>query len=234
VAFQRQGQELISVSSKPCGFIVLQGDFAPTPGTQIQIGPDPNLFLSFSSDHELSVGADRFAGWLSEPGQDWATGVTTMMGELGGSFFPWIGLQGLRGEGRRLLHAGLTARGNLADQAVIPALSGLGGEWKSMNTMVLIEADGAAAMMRPPGQRPPLTDVNSPWDRTPFEVYVRQLGPGSYAAQRLVESVQKWDRAGRPKSRWHIRALPAEMAYTAREGEFLLDRKWTKLVIRYQ
>jgi hypothetical protein len=103
-----------------------------------------------------------------------------------------------------------------------------------MNTMVLVDADGAAAMMRPPGRRPPLTDVNSPWDRTPFEVYVRQLGTGSYAAQRLVATIQEWDRAGRPESRWHIRALPAEMAYIPTEGEFLLDRKWTKLVIRYQ
>ena len=69
---------------------------------------------------------------------------------------------------------------------------------------------------------------------TLFEVYVRQLGPGSYAAQRLVESIQKWDRAGRPKSRWHIRALPADMAYTLKEGEFLLDRKWTKMIVRCQ
>jgi hypothetical protein len=102
-----------------------------------------------------------------------------------------------------------------------------------MNTMVLIEADGAAAMMRPPGQRPPLADVNSPRDRTPFEVYVRQLGPGSYAAQRLAESIQEWDRAGRPKSRWHIRALPAERAYSPAEGEFILDYGGAKLIIRY-
>jgi hypothetical protein len=157
------------------------------------------------------------------------------MGELGGSFFPWMGLRGLQGKEKRPLHAGLTAKGDLADQDVIPALSGLGGEWKSMATMVLIEAGGAAAMMRPPGQRPPLADVNSPGDRTPFEVYVHQLGPGSSAARRLVESIQEWDRAGRPKSRWQIRALPAEMAYyTLKKGEYLLELKWTKLVIRYQ
>jgi hypothetical protein len=78
-----------------------------------------------------------------------------------------------------------------------------------------------------------LADVNAPWDRTPFEVYVRQLGPSSSAAQWLVESIQEWDRAGRPRSRWQIRALPAEMAYTLKEGEYLLDHKWTRLVIRY-
>jgi protein-L-isoaspartate(D-aspartate) O-methyltransferase len=241
VAFERRGRELVSVSTRGCGFMALQGDFAPTPDTRIQIGPDPNLFLSigdeflsFADEGDLPVPADRFAGWLSEPGQDWATGITTRMGELGGSFFPWIGLCGSQGKEGRLLHAGLTARGDLVDQDVIPALFGLGGEWKSLTTMVLIGADGAAAMKRPPGQRPPLADVNAPGDRTPFEVYVRQLGPGSDAAQRLVASIQEWDRAGRPKSRWHIRALPADMAYPLAEGEFLLDREWTKLVIRYQ
>jgi len=152
------------------------------------------------------------------------------MGELGGSFFPWIGLQGKES---RFLHAGLTAKGDLADQGGIPALFGYGGEWKSTTTMVLIGADSAAAMKRPPGQRPPLTDVNSPGDRTPFEVYVRQLGPGTAAAQRLVESIQEWDRAGRPKSRWQIRALPAEMAYIPTEGEYMLDYGGANLIIRY-
>jgi len=239
-AFQRQGQELVSVSAKGCGFMALQGDLAPSPGSRVQVGSDPNLFLSFGDEFlsfwdegELPVMTDRFAGWLSEPGQDWATGITTRMGELGSSFFPWLGLQGLQGEERRLLHAGLTAKGDLADRDDIPAGFGLGGEGKSTNTAVLIEADGAAAMMRPPGQRPPLADVNSPWDRAPFEVYVRQLGPGSYAAQSMVRSVQDWDRAGRPKSRWQIRALPAEMAYISAEGEYVLDYGGAKLIIRY-
>jgi hypothetical protein len=103
-----------------------------------------------------------------------------------------------------------------------------------MNTVVLIEADGAAAMARPPGHRPPMVDINHPHDPVPFEVYVRQLGPGAYAAQCMVESIQDWDRAGRPEPRWHIRALPAEMAYTPAEEEFLLDYGGAKLVICYQ
>jgi protein-L-isoaspartate(D-aspartate) O-methyltransferase len=235
VAFERQGRELVSISAKGCGFMVLQGDFAPAPDKQVQVGPDPNLCLSFQGGRESPVTADRFAGWLSEPGQAWATGVTTTMGELAGSFFPWSALQGSQGQEGAATRAGLSARGDLADQDVIPALSGLGGEWKSINTFVLVETDGAAAMMRPPGQRPPLVDINNPHlqDPVPFEVYVRQLGTGTRAAERMVRSIQDWDRAGRPASRWHIRALPAETACTPGEGEFLLDREWTKLVIRY-
>lgn len=233
VAFQRQGQELVSVSARGCGFMALQGDFAPKPAKRVQIGPDPNLSLFFDGDSELPVSEDRFATWLSEPGQDGATGVTTTMGELMASYFPWMGLQEPQGEEKTAVRARLAARGDLADQDIIPALSGLGGEWKSLNAFVLIEADGAAAMMRPPGQRPPLVDVNHPHDPAPFEVYVRQLGPGTHAAQCMVESIQDWDRAGRPKSRWQIRALPADMEYAHAEGEHVLDYGGAKLIVRY-
>jgi protein-L-isoaspartate(D-aspartate) O-methyltransferase len=238
VAFERRDQELVSLSASGCGFMGLQGDFGSSQVAEIQIGPDPNLclFLAFDGERGLPTSADQFAAWLSEPGQDWATEVTTTMPEIGDRFFPWASLQGVQGNERADLRAGLSARGDLADQQVIPALWGLDGERKGMHTFVLIEAGGAAALMRPPGQTPPLIDVDHPPDHPPtaFELYVRQLGPDSHAGQCLVETIQDWDGAGRPEPNWHIRALPAEMAYTSKEGEFLLDRKWTKLVVRYQ
>jgi protein-L-isoaspartate(D-aspartate) O-methyltransferase len=236
VAFQRRGQELVSTSIKPCGFMPLQGAFARPQPTRVQIGSDPNLCLSLGGERELPISADHFAGWLSESGRDWATGVTTTMGEIRGSFFPWIGVQWPQGDETTALPARLSAGGDLADQNVIPALCGFGGEIKAMHTFVLTEADGGAAMMRPLGQTPPLIDVNHPpADPPAFELYVRQLGPGTDATQHLVERIQDWDRAGRPKRRCRqIRALPAEMAYAPAEGELLLDRKGTKLVISYQ
>jgi protein-L-isoaspartate(D-aspartate) O-methyltransferase len=236
VAFQRRGQELVSVSIKPCGFVELQGDFAPPQPARVQIGPDPNLCLVFAGERELPVATERFVGWLSEPGQDWATGVTTTVPEILRSFFPWMGLQEPPGEEQTALGARLVAGGDLADQDVIPALYGFGGEAKSMHTSVLIETDGAAAMVRPPGQTPPLIDVNHPPQDPPgFELYVRQLGPGRDATRRLVKSIQDWDRAGRPERRCRqIRALPAETAYIPAEGELLLNQKGTKLVVSYQ
>jgi hypothetical protein len=113
---------------------------------------------------------------------------------------------------------------------------------KAMHTVALLEAESAAAMMLPPGQIPPLIDVNHPPQGPPptFEVYVRQLGPRGNAAQRLVNLIQEWDRAGRPESqwhtpasKWHIRALPGDMAYTPSEDEVWLDREGTKLVINF-
>jgi protein-L-isoaspartate(D-aspartate) O-methyltransferase len=235
VALQRREQELVSISAKRCGFMSLQGDFSSLPPAEIQIGSDPNLYLYlvFDGDRGLPTSADQFAAWLSEPGRDWATGVTTTLPQIWRRFFPWASLQGAQGDERTDLRAGLSARGDLADQEVIPALWGLGGERKGIHTFVLIEAGGAAALTWPPGQMLPLVDDNHSPDAA-FELYVRQLGPGPHAAQCLVASIQDWDRAGRPETDWHIRALPAEMAYTPAEDELLLDRKWTKLVIRYQ
>jgi protein-L-isoaspartate(D-aspartate) O-methyltransferase len=235
VAFERRGQELVSLSASRCGFMGLQGDLRAAPVAEIQIGPDPSLrlFLAFDGERGLPTSAEQFAAWLSEPGRDWATGVETTLPEIWHSFFPWASLQGAQGGERTDLRAGLAARGDLADQEIISALWGLAGERKGAYTFAWIEADGAAAMTWPAGQPLPVVDDQHSSDAA-LKVYVRQLGPGHHAAQRLVESIQEWDHAGRPEPKWQIRALCAEMAYTPREGEFLLDRKWTKLVIRYQ
>ena len=74
--------------------------------------------------------------------------------------------------------------------------SGMSDEDSLITADVLIEADGAAAMMRPPSQMPPLDDMDHPQDGLPFELYVRQLGPGTEATQRLVKLIRDWDREG--------------------------------------
>jgi protein-L-isoaspartate(D-aspartate) O-methyltransferase len=226
VAFDRRGEELVSVSMHDCGFMMLQGAFAPPPPIQTQIGPDPRLFLS--SDNELPVDGERLASWLDEPGQDWPTGVVIQLMEVISGLNTWLGahLPGL---------AGLTATGELAEQDSVPQLMGFGGEWKSANTMVLVEPGGMGVLVRPPGWKAPLMDMNRFGEEdTPFELHVRQLGPGTSAAQRMLQAIQGWEHAGRPgTSRMRLRALPAEVEYTPVEGEFLLDMPYTKLVLSY-
>ena len=116
----------------------------------------------------------------------------------GGVFFPWTGHQGAQRDERTDLRAGLSARGDLADQEIFPALWGLEGERKGIHTFVWIEVNGAAAMMWPPGQTPPLIDDQHSPDAA-FELYVRQFGAGHQAAHYLVACIQEWDRAGRPQ-----------------------------------
>ncbi len=226
VAFERRGNELVSVSVLPCGFMMLQGAFAPTGPAQIQIGPDPRLHIS--SSHELPIPAERLAGWLDEPRKDWATGVKATLGEVMDGLPTWL-----------VAHepelARFSATGELADRGIIPPLFGFGGEWKSVHTVVLVESDGLAALMRPPGQAAPLEDMNKLFaDPIPFELYVRQLGPGGIASRRLLKMVQDWDQAGKPGSAaLHLRAIPAEIEYNPAQGEYLLDKPWTKLVLSY-
>ena len=226
VAFLRRGEELVSVSVGSCGFMLLQGAFAPTRPAQTQIGPDPRLFVS--SSQELPIQAERLADWLNDPRKDWSTGVKAALRDVMGGLPIWF-----------IAHepglARLTAMGDLADRGLIPPLVGFGGEWKSVHTVVLVESDGLAALMRPPGQAAPLEDLNKLYaDSTPFELYVRQFGPGGKAARRLLKITQGWDQAGKPTpARSHLRAIPAEIKYTPTQGEYLLDKPWTKLVISY-
>jgi protein-L-isoaspartate(D-aspartate) O-methyltransferase len=226
VAFRRQGEELVSVSVTGCGFMMLQGAFAPAGPVRTPVGPDPRLFISTSQ--ELTVPAERLSGWLDDPGKDWASGVTVALREVLDGLPIWLVAHEPR-------FAHLSAMGELAERGMIPSLLGFGGEWKSVHTFALVQADGLAALMRPPGQAAPLEDMNELGaDTTPFELYVRQLGPGEQAARRLLEIVQGWDQAGKPGSAsLHLRAIPTETEYNPRPGEYLLDKPWTKLVISY-
>jgi len=77
-------------------------------------------------------------------------------------------------------------------------------------------------------------DILHPEDNMPFELYVRNLGSGKNAAQRVLEYVQNWDQVGRLTSlRWHIRAIPAETEYHPTDDEFLVNKPWTNLIINY-
>jgi len=235
VAFQKRGEELVSVDIQPCGFMPLQGVFALVQPLRTPLGPDPRLCLFSNSKKGLPVEADALAAWLSQERKDWATGVTVTFGELVNDFFPWVDLHESQVERQTTIGASLAAMGDLADQNLIPSLYGFGGEWKAMYSPVMIEPKGMAALMRPPDQIAPLMDMNRFNDNMPFELYVRNFGAGTKAAERLLEYVQRWDQAGRLTSfKWHIRAIPAETEYQPAEGQFLVNKAWTRLIISYQ
>jgi protein-L-isoaspartate(D-aspartate) O-methyltransferase len=237
VAFQKRGEELVSVDIRPCGFMPLQGAFALAQPVRTPLGPDPRLCLFSEPGKELPVEADTIATWLSQESQDWASGVTVALHELLNDFSPWVDFHESRTKQQKRVGGSLAAMGDLADQDIIPSLFGFDGEWKTMYSAVMIEAEGVGALMRPPGQIAPLIDMLSPGDKhnTTFEVYVRKFGTGTHAAQRLLKYIQDWDQAGRPgSSQWHIRGIPAEMEYHLTDGEFLVNKPWTKLIVNYR
>jgi protein-L-isoaspartate(D-aspartate) O-methyltransferase len=234
-AFEKRDDELVSVDIRPCGFMPLQGAFAYTQPVRTQLGPDSRLFMMSEPGKELPVGADAIFSWLSQEGQDWGSGVIVTRYELEWGLLSWVSLQESQAKRQTGLPADLCAQGDLADQNVIPALAGNGGEWKAMYSSAIIELDGMAAMARPPSQIVPLMDIMRPDDNTPFELYIRNLGTGTKAGQCLLEYIQNWDQARRPTSlSWRIRAIPAETEYQAMDSEFLVNKPWTKLIISYQ
>lgn len=237
IAFQKRGEELVSGDIKHCGFMPLQGAFALAQPVRTPLGPDPSLCLFSAPGKELPVEADTIATWLSQDCQDWSTGVTVALPELINGFFPWVVLHESRAKQQNRVGGSLAAMGDLADQNIIPSLFGFDGEWKAMYSAVTVEADGMAALMRPPGQIAPLMDMFNPGDNhtATFELYVRNFGPSTNAAQHLLKYIQDWDQAGRPNSfKWHIRGIPAETEYHPTDGAFLVNKLWTKLIVSYQ
>src|SRR5215208_5724220 len=126
VAFEKRGEDLVSVAINPCGFMPLQGAFARAQPLHTQLGPDPRLFLISEPGKELPARPDTLVKWLSQENQDWATGVTVTRHELEWGLFTWVGLHQSQAKQKTGLPADLCAKGDLADRNVIPSLAGVG------------------------------------------------------------------------------------------------------------
>ena len=236
VAFQKRGEELVSVDNKACGFMPLQGAFGIAQPLRTPLGSDPRLCVFSAPGTALPVEADTIAAWLSQEGQDLPSGVTLTLGDFLNDFSPWVALHESQAKQQTMARVTIAALGDLAEQNLIPSLFGFDGDMKAMYSAAAIEPDGMAALVRPPGQPAPLIDMFNPGNKynTTFELHVRILGSGTNAAQHVLEYIQDWDQSGRPTSSgWHIRAIPAGTEYQPSNGEFLVDKPWTKLIISY-
>ncbi len=65
VAFEKRGEELVSIDSTPCGFMPLQGAFALAQPVQTQLGSDPRLSMFSEKGKALPVAADTLFTWLT-------------------------------------------------------------------------------------------------------------------------------------------------------------------------
>lgn len=234
-AFEKRSEELISISMKGCGFMPLQGAFAHAVPEQTQLGPDPRLLLFSEKGKDLPVAADTIFTWLGQAVRDWPTGVILKKHEIEWGLSSWIGIQELQAKQRTYLNITLVAQGDFVDMNIIPPFVRYGGEQRVTVTGGLLASDSMAVLMRAPGQTAPLLDMTTHQsDDEPFEIYIRNFGPGTQAVERELEYIQNWDRAGRPAAwNWHIRAIPAEAEYQLAQGEYLVSKPWTKLIIRY-
>jgi protein-L-isoaspartate(D-aspartate) O-methyltransferase len=230
VAFDRRGDELISLSVWDCGFMPLQGAFAGPPPNQIHTGPGDRLVLS--SQQPLPVDERTFSQWLTARGEAYPTGVKVMVGDLLPGFDTWLTVRSLDGI------ANLSAMGDAVEDIVSLALIAVKGQEKRVETFLKIMPGSAAAMTRPPEAEIDWLDTEKPEEEAPaqpFEIYIQQLGTDPEAAQFLVRMIQAWDAAGKPNtSRLRLRGIPAGNPVHLLEGEFLIERPWTNFIVWYQ
>jgi protein-L-isoaspartate(D-aspartate) O-methyltransferase len=231
IAFEQANDHLASISVRDCSFMPLRGDFASSPPNQVQLGPDPGLYVE--PVDKFSIDSDAAYGLLTGTSKDWAASVeVTACDVMMGKLWTWLALHEPQ-------MCQLVAEGDVVERGIVPPLIGLGGKQKSACTVVLLDETGLVALMRPPGQSVPLVDINelfvsdSPFV-LPFALFVRQFGPDESVAQRLIAQIQAWDTAGRPSpDGMHVRAYPKDFDYTPSEVEFVVEKPWTRLVLEW-
>jgi hypothetical protein len=214
-----------------CGFIALRGDFASTQTGHIQLGPDPDLYLELMDSSSISSSA--IYDLLTGPGRDWAAGVdATAWDILGGNLWTWLALHNPQ------IHR-LVAEGEMVARDIVPPVLGIDARRRSSATAILIEETGLAALMRPPDQSLPIISLeqgflpDSPATQ-PFPLYIRQFGTDRSVTERLVAQVRAWKEAGSPPSEtMRIRAYRGDSDYQPAEGEMVLGKQWTKLIIAW-
>lgn len=226
IAFERAEDHLVSFSVKDCGFMPLRGDFASIFSKEMQIGPDPNLTLE--PHDEFAIDRNTTYDLLIGVSKDWPVGVeVTAWDVLVGSLWTWLALHESH-------LCKLTARGDMSEWDIVPPLFRIDGKQKLTGTVVLLGETGLAALIRTPGQSIPLVPVDRIFTSEPFALFVRQFGSDDSIAGRLIAQIQAWEAAGRPSfEEMRIRAYPKDSEYWPSEGEFVIEKQWTKLVIEW-
>jgi protein-L-isoaspartate(D-aspartate) O-methyltransferase len=232
IAFEKKDDQLTSLSITDCGFISLRGDFASEFPKRVELGPDPGLSVELMEN--LPIDREAIYSWLTGPVKDLSTDLEVSAADvLGGSLWTWLALHEPR-------MCRLVAEDDWVDSDIMPPVFGFDAKKREAHTTILIEGTGAAALMRPPGQPLPIVPMeelsgpDSPILQ-PFLLFVRQLGPDESAAQQLLAMVHSWKAAGSPSSsNMHIRAYPGNADYQPAGDEVMLEKKWTRLAIRWQ
>jgi protein-L-isoaspartate(D-aspartate) O-methyltransferase len=228
IAFQRAGDHLASLSENDCGFIQLRGDYASPFQGRIELGPEPGLRLE--AIERLPLAGEAVYSLLTAESGNWPAGIeVTAWDVLQGSLWTWLSLREPR-IGR------MVAEGDFAGQDLVPAMIRIEGR-NLAATAVLLGETGLAMLTRPPNQPIPTVTMDklyapdSPAAR-PFPLFVRQFGPDETPARQLLELVQSWKTSGTPAGKLQIRAYRRDTDYQSAAGEIVLEKQWTKLIIR--
>ncbi|HLO17284.1 MAG TPA: methyltransferase domain-containing protein, partial [Anaerolineales bacterium] len=226
IAFEKVGDHLASTSVKDCGFMLLRGEFALLPWKEVQVGPDPNLYVE--TEGELLINTDTIYDLLTSESKDWAANVeVTTWDVLNGSLWTWLALHEPQ-------MCKLVATGDMTELKIVPPLIGIEGKQRSAGTVVQLAEAGIVGLMRPPGQSTHLLPIDKLFAPEPFALFVRRFGSDDSIAQQLIKRIQEWNASERPSfDKMRIRAYPKTSEYVPSEDEIVVEKQWTKLIIEW-
>jgi protein-L-isoaspartate(D-aspartate) O-methyltransferase len=224
VAFDREGDHLVSRRIVPCGFMRMRGSQAGKPGL-LTLGPDPPV--EFRAADVTSVQADRLIAALSAAATSLiATGITIAPLDVWPHLYLWLMLHDEQA-------CDLRASGPAAERGQVPYLIGMAG--KLLGTVGLFERHSLALLTRAPDILPP-TEV--PKELTPYELFIKSYGgdgaAGGALLERLKHHLNRWDAAGRPRlDRLSIRACARDATIESRRNSCLRDEPYTRFVFDF-
>jgi protein-L-isoaspartate(D-aspartate) O-methyltransferase len=188
IAFVKRGDWLQSAAVEDCHYIMLRGRFdAGTMLATVRSGA-----LEVESDGMTARDVDGLA--LAAPtGHEIRSGLLTGVSEVGGTIACLLALQ----------FPGFcsVAVSGPAQTAFFGASSRVVGG----RTVGVFENRTLCVLVAPAGVARPLSD-------SPFELYLRTLGPDRALAGRMLDAVRRWAAAGRPgNAALSVRACPRHL-----------------------
>lgn len=217
--FERDSDGFRSLSSMPCTFMTLRGEF-DTGETHHYQRVSEHVFAVI--DSRVSVTSETLRALLTGPYTDRPAGVEVNGWRLQ-NFRVWLGLH-VRGDCAVYMV-------NSADDEVAAHVPDLTGAVRQPGTRGLVDpqGDGMVLAMHPPG-----TAVShQPDPAAKFALWLRAYGEhGPHLARRFIRAYRTWNRAGRPDlGDAVLRLRPRTEATTPQSGEIPLHLRWHTLLI---
>lgn len=216
VAFEREPEGLRSVSIVDCDFsTAFRGEFAG-PVVREQVAPGGGVYVWF--DYARRLDSEITYQLLTAPSRE-SGGVSATVREVFSGIYLWLALHTetffqLGVAGARL--------GDLRCLLSIPGKLGL--------TAGLFDGDSMALLSLRSDDDPAM----SLDDPRRFAISIRCAGPNAEIGRRLAGLIRAWDEAGRPGTAGlRVIAYPIDATYDPSPGEFVVDKRWSRLVLSW-
>ncbi len=224
VAFDWEGDHLVSVSLRGCGFVSLRGSLSEK-SRFIQLRPD--LVLTYiRSEMPASLSGEAFFQLLQGPYQELALSAQTTPEELLFGFMLWLSL-------RHPAFYELFAYGEFAEKDFVPTLFQRTGKGKSRTTIGLFSEQGLCAFAWSDGF------AFLPQAAPSRSLKIRWYGPVQQLAEELRNQFLVWQADGRPaEAALHISAYPLVSPYEpvvpATQGQVSILKQHTQFICTWR